>query len=214
MITQIFFVGSSSVYGVGGPQGGWADIVKQKLHKQMYGQNGAGQVYEIYNFGKSGATVDFVQANFPVFFKQYNRGAKTITILNVGGNNAKAKGTPDNFVSTPEEYKKEMHMLLTSISTLSTHTIGVGYKYFDETKTYPIYHKEIGGNSYFSNARTQEFNAIFKTLCTQKGLPFVDIDVEKDTWIREYLYEDGLHPNQKGHELIATKVLSELERIM
>ena len=35
---QIFFIGSSSIYGVGGESGGYADIVKQSLHKKMYGK--------------------------------------------------------------------------------------------------------------------------------------------------------------------------------
>lgn len=37
MMTQIFIIGSSSVYGVGAESSGWADLVKQALHRKMYG---------------------------------------------------------------------------------------------------------------------------------------------------------------------------------
>src|SRR5512133_4042867 len=104
---QIFILGSSMVYGVGGPNGGWADLIKQHLHKKMYGENGVGEKYEIYNFGKSGATIDFVKDTFKSQLDAYDRKQKTIILVSVGGNNTKAEETPDNFVSTPEEYESE-----------------------------------------------------------------------------------------------------------
>lgn len=53
---QIFILGSSTVYGVGAEHAGWADLIKQALHKKMYSENGSGEKYEIYNLGKSSGT--------------------------------------------------------------------------------------------------------------------------------------------------------------
>src|SRR4051812_47605193 len=108
MITQVFILGSSMVYGVGGSHGGWADLVKQHLHQKMYGEDGVGEEYEVYNFGKSGATIDFVKDTFGSQLEAYGRRQKTIILLAVGGNNTKAEEEPDNFVSTHEEYEQEM----------------------------------------------------------------------------------------------------------
>jgi len=37
---QIFIFGASIVYGVGGKQGGWADLLKKEFHSQIYFQQG------------------------------------------------------------------------------------------------------------------------------------------------------------------------------
>lgn len=210
-MVQIFFLGSSSTHGVGGANGGYADIIKQKLHQKMYGAGGVGEQYEIYNFGKSGATIDFVYDTFPQQLEQYGRGSQIITILNVGGNNAKAENTPDNFVSTIEKYSEEMGQLLDMLKDKSTHVIAVGSGYYDESKTNPKPNPLTGGKSYFSNERSQEFQQQFKKLCEDRDIAFVGVGVSEQEWKDKYLYEDGLHANKAGHEFMSKKVLAQLE---
>ena len=70
---QIFILGASTAYGVGGEHGGWGDLIKQYAHSKMYGQSGAGEKYEVFNFALSGATVDFVTTTFPEQIKNYDR---------------------------------------------------------------------------------------------------------------------------------------------
>lgn len=211
MMTQFFMIGSSSIYGVGGENGGWADIIKQKLHTKMYGEGGAGEKYEVYNFGKSGATIDFVKKTFPQQLEQYGRGGKIITIVNVGGNNAKAENEPDNFVSTIEEYSEEMSQLLDMLKLSSSKVIAVGGKYYDESKTNPKFNPLTGGKSYFSNKRSQEFQQQFKKLCIERNIVFIDVAVSEQEWKEKYMFEDGLHANKSGHELISQKVMLEIE---
>jgi len=211
---QIFFIGSSTIYGVGGENGGWADIVKQKLHNMMYGENGVGEKYEIYNFGKSGATIDFVQDTFPQQLKQYGRGGKIITIVNVGGNNAKAENKPDNFVSTIDEYSKEMGQLLDMLKEVSSHVIVVSSGYYDESKTNPKSNPLTGGKSYFSNTRSQKFQRRFMELCKERKLVFIGVDVSEQEWKEKYIYEDGLHANRKGHGMMAGKVLAKIMEVI
>lgn len=211
---QVFIIGSSSVYGVGGKNGGWADLIKQALHNKMYGENGVGEKYEIYNFGKSGATIDFVLKSFPRQLEQYGRDGKIITIVNVGGNNAKAEDRPDNFVSTIEEYSKEMSELLKMLKEKSDHVIAVGGGFYDESKTNPKPSPLTGGKSYHTNKRREEFQNRFKELCEERGITFVGVGVDEKEWKQEFLFKDGLHPNQLGHELICKNVLEELEKLL
>ncbi len=211
---QIFLIGASTVYGVGAEHGGWADLIKQALHKKMYSENGSGEKYEIYNFGKSGATIDFVKNTFPDQLKEYGRGGKMITIVSVGGNNAKAEDQPDNYVSTIEEYTQQMSELLDLLKKLSNYVIAVGGGFYDELKTNPKPNPLTGGKSYLKNDRKQKFEARFKQLCDEKGITFVGVNVSEEEWKKKYLYEDGVHPNQAGHGLISEKVLAELEKII
>ena len=212
-IIQIFFLGSSSIYGVGGENGGYADIVKQKIHNKMFGKKGVGEKYEIYNFGKSGATIDFVKKHLPILLKAYGRGGKTIVVINVGGNNAKAEDKPTNFVSTIEEYSQEMRKLLNMLKKKCTNVIAVGSGYYDESKVNPKPNPLTGGKSYFSNDRSQKFQNEFKKLCKERGIVFIGIDVSEKEWKKKYIFKDGLHANKFGHEMIAKKILSELENM-
>jgi lysophospholipase L1-like esterase len=209
---QIFFIGSSSIYGVGGENGGYADIIKQALHKKMFEVGGVGEKYEVYNFGKSGATTNFVIETFPELLKQYGHGGKIITIVNVGGNNAKAENEPDNFVSTIDEYTEQMTQLLDLLNKCSSRVIAVGSGYYDESKVSPKANPLTGGKSYFSNERSGKFQQRFKELCDEKEITFIDVGIGEKEWLDKYIYNDGLHANNAGHELISSKILKELEK--
>lgn len=211
---QIFFLGSSSIYGVGGETGGYADLVKQRFHQKMYGDNGVGEMYEVYNFGKSGATTDFVYQMSPWLFQQYGRGEKLITVVNVGGNNAKAVEKPDNYVSTLAEYSEKMSRLLDRLLSHSSHVIAVGSGFYDESKTHPRMSPLTGRKSYFSNARRHDFQKECMKLCADRGIPFVGVGVSESEWVKKYLYDDGLHANKKGHQMIAEKVIAEIEKMV
>jgi len=202
MITQVFILGSSSAYGVGALGAGWGDLVKQYIHSKMYGENGVGEKYEVYNFGKSGCTIDFVKATFPGQLKEYGRKHKTIVVVAVGGNNAKAEDSPDNFVSTPEAYKQEMEELLVMLKSSSDAVVALGNGFIDESKTSPKPNPLKSGNDYMTNVRRQQFSGITKRICKTLGIDFAEVVVGEQEWLEKYLYTDGLHPNQQGHQLI------------
>jgi lysophospholipase L1-like esterase len=208
---QIFILGSSSAYGVGAQTSGWGDLVKQYYHDKMYAAGGVGEKYEVFNFGKSGATIDFVTAAASEHFKHYGRGGEVITIFSVGGNNSKAEDRPDNFVSTVEEYTAELEAFITLLKQHSTKIIGVGHNFVDESKTNPKHNPLTGGASYFSNERRSQFGEATKALCQKHGVLFAEVGGSQDEWIQKYLYEDGLHPNQEGHRLIFESIRKHLE---
>lgn len=212
MMTQIFIIGSSSVYGVGAKKGGWADLIKQELHQKMYGEDGVGEKYEVFNFGKSGAKIEFAKRLFPMIMKEYGRDGKKITIVSIGGNNSKAENEPTNYVSTPEEYESQMSELLDLLKKQSDVVIAVGSGSVDENKTNPKHNPLTGRRSFFTNQRRKKFEQRWEKLCEQKGIKFVGVSLSEDKWQADYLYEDGLHPNQKGHQYIADKVIEVVEK--
>lgn len=210
---QIFILGSSSAYGVGATNG-WGDLIKQYLHDKMYGNNGVGEKYEVYNFAKAGATIDFVHNNFPQQLKQYGRNQAPIAIVCVGGNNSKADNTPDNFVSTIEDYLEQMDELFSLLKENCSHVISVGNGFVDESKTNPKPNPLTGGKSYFSNERRKGFSDRTKQLCEQKDIAHVEVTVPMQEWIDKYLYKDGLHSNQAGHQLIFEAIKQVLDPLI
>ena len=183
---QFFAFGSSSTYGVGAEQAGWADLLKQRLHQEMYAEDGVGEKYEFFNFGKSGATISFVQATNKDILENYGRDCQKIALVSVGGNNSKAEDEPDNFVSTPEEFQAEMTQLLTELQAAFDSVLFVGGGYVDESKTNPKPNPLTGGKSYFSNGRRAQFDAVLVEVCKTLGVTYIELGVEEAEWIATY----------------------------
>jgi len=211
---QIFIFGSSSTYGVGGTKGGWAGLLKEKLHTKMYGEGGVGEALEVFNFGKSGATIDLVQDTYKKQLEIYGRDAEKIILLNVGGNNAKAINEPDNYVSEPEDYRKEIHSLLSNMKQDVSYVFFVEGGHYEEAKVYPKQSPFSNSVSYFSNARKQLFSQATKNVCNELGVTYIPVEVSEEEWIEKYAYKDGLHSNDAGYEYIFKNIWKHIEQLL
>lgn len=199
---QVFIFGASSVYGVGS-EAGWGDLVKSYAHAKMYGPNGSGETGEVFNFAKSGATIEWIAETAAWAYEKYSRGGEIVTMLSAGGNDAKAKDVPGNFVCSPEEFEEKIDRLLELAQQHSQRVIFVSNGFVDETKTNPKPNPFGSGSlSYFSNQRRALFNSIAKQICERRGIDFIAVDIDETTWIANYLFADGLHPNQAGYQKI------------
>ena len=207
-MSQVFIFGASMAYGVGSTEGSFGDMLKRKLHEEMYSDGGVGEKHEVYNFTKPGATIEFVLDNYENQIEQYRKSGKLIAIVHVGGNNAKAKDAPENWVSTGEEFRSLAKKLLSSLAGKIDSVICVELAPVDESKTTPR------GTSYFYNHRFVEFNKIYAEVCAQMNIPFIETGIGPDEWKEKYLYEDGLHPNTAGQRLIFEKVWEEVKKLI
>ncbi len=210
---QIFILGASSVYGVGAERG-WADLVKSYVHGKQFAPGGSGETCEVFNFAKAGSTIEFIAETFPWFCENYQRGPELITLICVGGNDAKAVGTPENYVCTPEAFKEKLTNLCQVLKAHSQRVIFVSNGYLDESKVNPKVNPLTGANSYFTNERRGQFNAITKNVCASMGFDFVAPTCDQDAWTRSYLYQDGLHPNQAGYELMFAAIQPKLDALL
>lgn len=205
-------MGASTVYGVGGPSGGWADMLKLALHKQMYNEVSSTEAHEIFIFAKSGVTTNFIATGCEQRIEEYKRdGRKTIVILSIGLNNAKAIGAPKNYVSTPEDYAAQIKQLLERIAKKVDSIICVGFTPVDESKTMQKINPFTQQRSYFANERISEFNKVFRHAAEETGdaVQFLDLfhAASEMNWTNAYLSSDGLHPNDKGHRWIYEQVV-------
>ena len=214
IMIQFFIFGDSVAYGVGAEQG-WSDLLKQHLHAAMYERDGIGEKYELYNFGKPGAGVDFVLKTHESLLEAYGRHDTTVAILCIGGNETKARTEPDNFVSSTDAFASRMTTLIDSFKQQVDNVIVLPTLIaVDETKVNPKVSPFNGGKSFFVNDRIYAFNETLKNLCSDRGISYVVPGINPNDWAANYLYEDGLHPNQSGNEQIFHALLPFVERFL
>jgi lysophospholipase L1-like esterase len=214
-MTQIFIFGASTAYGSGAELAGWGDLLKQSMLTKMYGKNGVGEKYEVNNFAQHGATIEFVLVVAPEQLKYYRKSGKVIAVVQVGGNNIKANGTPDGFVVSLEEYEGLMSQLIERLREDVDELIMLdALMPVDESKTNPEVDKTTGRKSYFTNDRIILFNHILAKLCRKYEVHHIDLTINPKEWIKDRVSADGLHPNQAGHRFIFDKVSPVVERLL
>ncbi len=211
---QIFVCGASSPYGVGGFEAGWGDLIKQYCHRQLFGDVRVEENYEVYNLAKSGSTLEFVEAVCGQVVDLFRKdGVETIGVVALGANDARAVETEDNFVTTEQQFRGDIEAVLTTCKETFDHVVVVASGYVDESLTYPKPPSWSGGKaSYHSNERRAEFNNIIADVCGDMELDFVPFDIDQAEWTRNCLFDDGLHPNQRGHQAVFDLILPILQR--
>lgn len=215
-MTQVFIFGASIAYGAGATVAGWADLLKQSFQTRTYSNNdGSDNKHELYNFALYGARAEFVAATYSDQLKFYRRGDKIIAIVCVGGNNVKAIGKPNSYVTSIEEYENFMgHLLGKMRQEVDELLVLPGLVGVDESKNNPEVDSLTGEKHYFTNDRIIIFNHTLMKTCTKYGARYIDIDISPDEWAQKYLYDDGLHPNQVGHQYIFEKVSAVVEKLL
>ncbi len=213
-MAQILIFGASSTYGVGAQRGGWADRVKLKIHQQQFTTDGHGERHEVFNLGVSGAQSIDVLARLKIEIEGRTfRQKDLVLVLALGGNDAKAVGEPDKFVSSPEDFKLNYARLVDVFTKYTDKIICVGHPPVNDAKTNPLNSKSI---SYFSSERLGIFEQVIAGVCQEKSVTFLPIfdNALAANWADTYTYTDGLHPNDAGHQWIFEQVWPALNELI
>jgi lysophospholipase L1-like esterase len=213
----ILIFGASSVHGVGGERGGWADKLKANLHAEMYASGASeasGENITVYELGVPGNTLPEVESRFIAEVEARTAHSKpedVIIVFSAGTNDSRAIDAIDNHLSSPDDFAAVAHSFVHLAKDYAAYILGVGVCPVDESKTSPIQ----GDGSYFSNERIKSFEEALRRTCDEEGVPFVPLfDQAPADWAQSYVFADGLHPNDRGHEWIRSQVEPELRKIL
>jgi lysophospholipase L1-like esterase len=102
-----------------------------------------------------------------------------------------------------DEFRKNLENLSEKARKFTEKIIFVGLAGVDETKTQPIYwNTDIS----YSNEDIGKYDMEIEKFCQEKKLKYISLKgiLGKGDW------EDGLHPNAKGHEKIFEKIKPEV----
>ncbi|HSW66725.1 MAG TPA: GDSL-type esterase/lipase family protein [Bacillota bacterium] len=209
---NILIFGASIVHGVGGARGGWVDKLKASLHRDMYGEDAAGEICELYELGIPGATVADVLRHLDAeaaarLERPGCTPEESYIVILCGHNDSKAINEPGNFATSTEDFEHNAGKLLDSAQKHAKHVIVAGLSPVDEHKVSPKINPFNGSKSYFTNDRLAQFEAIWKKVCDPRKITFVPIHAAApEDWASRYMFTDGVHPDDKGHEWLRTQI--------
>lgn len=187
---SICIFGDSTAWGAWDlEKGGWAN----RLWFHVAKRDGDDYV-EVYNCSVSGGTTDTILERFENEAKIREADA---LIFQTGGNDASYEHTPGNYLVTPDKFRENIEEIIKRAKKITNNIIFMDLKNCDESKTMPVSWIDI----YYSNENIQKYSDMMKEVCNENNVLFLDIKpLENED------FDDGLHPNAKGHEKIFNQV--------
>jgi lysophospholipase L1-like esterase len=193
--TRIICIGASSIQGRVDPKGGgWVGRLR-KWHESNARHN------VVYNLGIGGNTTrDLLKRLIP----ECKPRMPELIIFSLGLNDCRRIGSRNAPNDTPQSgYPLKIKKLIRQAKTLAD-VIFVGVYPIDDDKTTPI---PWDNDKFYLLKDAEKYEALCKKAVLSQNIPYLDIWsdwVQKD--YKKFLFEDGLHANNKGHEAIFQSV--------
>jgi acyl-CoA thioesterase I len=193
----ILCFGDSITHGRGEMPGiGWVGRLKEYYESQDF--------YNcVFNLGIPGNTSEDMLERFDVEAKArviYRRpDSEYIMTISVGTNDIGGEGSPEAVVVDKEQFRKNILSLISKAKEFTEKLVFISTLPVDDSKS-PV------GGLYFTNKKQEEYNDIVKECCEKEKVLFLDLYSD---WIKiDYLelLVDGIHPNDKGYELMYKQI--------
>lgn len=203
---RILIFGDSITYGAWDTEGGWVERLKRDLHTQVVQSNGIVK-RQIFNLGIGGDTSTKILRRMPAEIEA-RRSAKwpLLLVFTFGANDERfLNGEPEISI---EEFTKNTEQIIAIAKHYTDTILFIGSAPLGEQRI------DFGGYEY-SDERIKEYEQIMRDIVAHADIPFVPIRPIFETARPDTLFShDGLHPNDKGHRLIAETMQSALAEII
>lgn len=207
---RVLIYGNCVTQGFYDEYGGWATrLINGYLAEEIAKKNGAPT---LFNLGISGDTTQNVLDRFE---------AETSARIDKSGDNALlfAIGTNDtiyrnqDYENSPEKFKVQLDSLLAKARHYTNKILFVSLFPVIDNLLQPFPWSSTG--KCYSTERMRLFNDVLVKFCDENELPIVDLwNIFNGQEDLNGLFYDGLHPNNKGHELISNIVKPKLELLL
>ena len=209
----IYAFGDSITYGAWDiSSSGWATRLRQYLDKR---QEEDPDLYALfYNLGIPGETTEGLVTRFESETKariRKNKVDDSIFILAYGANDAAYLPAEEKFRVSKEEFAKNLRQIIEIASSMSKKILIINLLPVVEEKNSTPRNGKVRSNKYMT-----EYNAVLKDLANQLKVPLVDVNSVFMKAGHESLFiaDDGLHPNEAGHQLIFESVQPVVEKML
>ena len=206
---RILVFGASTTQGFWDSEGGWVARLR-KHYDVLQVRDRTSKQPVIFNLGISADTVGDVLARFQPETEARKRHGDLAFIFSIGSNNA-AEGAY-RLTFEPDAYEKGMEELVQQAKRYSEKILLVGLPNCDEKLTTPVDWADV----HYTNERIKIIEDRMRKVAQENKLPFLAIfeEFKRFQEAGEQILFDGLHPNNKGHEFMASLIQPELEKLL
>lgn len=208
---RILVFGDSITYGAWDSKGGWVDRLKQDLN-QLYIETGdhINHCHQVINLGVGGDTSTGVLKRIEAETQaRYSPSWPCIIVIAIGTNDSRSVDEPGNLQTPIEVYEQNLKQIIELAKQHSNQVLLVG--------PFPLAEEEVPfKNYYYSQAALRQYDEIITRGAEQASVTKVEMFelIIKRTDLAKLFFNDKIHPNDAGHELIASLVKPELEKLL
>jgi lysophospholipase L1-like esterase len=207
---RVLIFGDSIAYGEYDSQGGWADRLKAFYFEQHVASgNNNTEAISLFNVSMPGELVKPLSMRLPretvARRSTWGRETEFAYVFAVGLNDTFVDdvGTP---LSTPQKFMQDLEDLLAVALLFSSNILFIGLT--------PVEDGDERVQNY-SCDRIWQFELILRMFVKKHSLPFVGLfEKLRQHNKEEYIFVDGLHPNDEGHRLIFDRVRPKLRKLL
>ena len=196
---RVLIFGDSITQGFWDIEGGWVSRIRKHYDQQMM-DGTDNDPPTIFNLGVSGNSSDDVLARFDNETKA--RATEELAfVVAIGVNDARTKAGVN--YSDPTRYRQNLSEILKLAKQYSSRILFVGLTPCVEERSNPV----SWGDTGYTNGRIKDFDNILREFCQENQVPFAEVyEPFAKAEAESELLPDSLHPNDKGHQLIADLV--------
>ncbi|WP_353165291.1 SGNH/GDSL hydrolase family protein [Empedobacter brevis] len=206
-MTNCLFFGDSITYGeYDGILGGYVDIVKRYCHAEFY-QNNTNEI-NCFNLGIGGETTEGLIKRFEIEVQARYSPDENLIFFLYGANDLAEKNNVElvslsdfeanlsQMISHAKEFTKNVYLI--SILPISKTVDGI----------------KVPERKFRTTQKIELYNQKLKELAAENDVEFIDIFSSFNANKEVFLSKDGVHPNEKGYDFIATQIKPILEKYL
>ena len=194
-MTNCLFFGDSITYGeYDGILGGWVDILKRYCHARY---NEKDNEVNIFNLGIGGETTEGLLNRIDVESTSRKSPEENVIFLSYGANDLAIKENeqvvpPEKFTANlqtavSKAKKTTSHIFLVSIIPISKRIDGI----------------IVASGKLRTNENVTTYNAIIAEIASKNNIEYIDLHSIFLEDKENLISNDGVHPNEKGYQLIS-----------
>lgn len=203
---RVLFFGDSIVYGSWDSEGGWVDRLKRDAHEITL-RSGGSRKLQFVNLGIGGDSSSKVLTRLKNEIDARTSASWPFTfVVCLGANDERTvDGAPE---TSPEQFEQNIRKIVEILKSVSDKILFLGIPPVGADVV------ELKGREY-SNEGLEKYDAVLERVVTELGVKYVPLREAFEAAGREALYSyDNIHPNDSGHELIATTIRPHLMEIL
>lgn len=203
---RVLVFGDSIAYGAWDTAGGWVERLKAEAHKQTV-ESGLAEKVQILNLGIGGDTSTKILERLRNEIEvRISPSWPNVLVISYNANDERAV---DGVVETAiNQFETNTREIITLARQFAERILFVGNAPLSKDII-------IFKGQEYSDERIRAYEASLAQILSEENIPFVQLRPIFEGAGLEGLYSsDGLHPNDKGHELIANTVKPKLWELL